>query len=95
MLAFNLKKYYYRQVRDGLKTHEYRPANSYWSKRINNLSIGDDIKLTLGYTSIGVVAKIVSIKEVHVDEIPIKENIKSIYSKKYRYYHDIKFKLQG
>ena len=34
MLTFNLKKEWFEKIKSGEKTHEYRIANDYWSKRL-------------------------------------------------------------
>lgn len=34
MLVFNLKKEWFNKIKLGEKTHEYRLANDYWSKRL-------------------------------------------------------------
>ena len=37
MLTFNLKKEYFKKIKSGEKTHEYRVMSDYWNKRITNL----------------------------------------------------------
>lgn len=34
MLTFNLKKEWFDKIKSGEKTHEFRVANTYWTKRL-------------------------------------------------------------
>ena len=47
-LILPLKREYFEQIRDGLKTEEYRLCNEYWRKRLADRSY-ESIILTLGY----------------------------------------------
>ena len=42
MLTFNLKKEWFDKIKSGEKTHEYRLANYYWTRRICNQSLKDN-----------------------------------------------------
>lgn len=51
MLTFNLKKKWFDKIKSGEKTHEYRIANEYWTKRLYNCIASTDFKVCfcLGY----------------------------------------------
>lgn len=40
MLTFNLKKQWYKKIRSGEKTIEYRKVKPYWTKRLGNINDG-------------------------------------------------------
>ena len=47
-LVLPLKREYFEQIRDGLKTEEFRLCTPYWAKRLEGRSYNQVI-LTLGY----------------------------------------------
>lgn len=49
-LTLPLKAIYFNQIREGVKTEEYRLCNEYWSRRLYSpFGSYDQIVLTLGY----------------------------------------------
>lgn len=42
MLTFNLKKEYFKKIKSGEKTHEYREVKPYWTRRIANIFVDND-----------------------------------------------------
>ncbi len=48
ILHINLKAKYFNEIKQGLKTFEYRLKNGYWSKRLENIEY-DEIYFKLGY----------------------------------------------
>ena len=47
-LHINLKAKYFNEIKQGLKTFEYRLKNDYWTKRLENIHY-DEIYFKLGY----------------------------------------------
>lgn len=41
MLTFNLKKEWFKKIKSGEKTHEYREVKPYWDKRLK-VYLSDD-----------------------------------------------------
>lgn len=95
MLHLNLNYKYFDQIKNGSKTHEYRPINHYWEARIHKLLPGDLIKFFRGYTSESVTAEIKQISYKHIDLIPTaaRQALHLIYGGFGYYYFDIEFKL--
>ena len=52
ILRLNLKRKWWEQIRDGVKTTELRLANDYWRKRLVG-RVYDEIHLCLGYPKKG------------------------------------------
>lgn len=88
MLTFNLKKEWFKKIKSGEKTHEYRERRPYWYRRLhyywyrlkNNLPIKDNvICFACGYPKKEdkekrLYAKIVSVKIIDGKNTDLKIN---------------------
>lgn len=55
-LTLAVKGIYFDQIRDGIKTNEYRLCTAYWLDRLENRHY-DEVEITLGYPSRGDIAR--------------------------------------
>lgn len=58
-LVLNLRKEYFSQIRDGLKTEEFRLCTPYWHRRLVGRSF-DLVEIRCGYPKRGDTAKIIT-----------------------------------
>ena len=83
MLTFNLKKEWYEKIKSGEKTHEYREAKPYWTKRICNYFDFDDeniffeghqlpIQFVLGYTRECLLARVINVSIINGKDTDLK-----------------------
>ena len=82
MLTFNLKKEWFEKIKSGEKTHEYREAKPYWTKRICNYFDIDDenpfighqlpIQFVLGYTREYLLARVTNIRIINGKDTDLK-----------------------
>lgn len=91
MLTFNLKYIYYDMVKEGKKTHEYRPVNYYWNIRICKLKIGYPIKLVKGYTDKAMIGIVSNYNFICREDLP--EYAKDFFKDHLKFFHDIEFRV--
>lgn len=90
-IIFNVKKEWFDKIKDGIKTHEYRKANDYWTPRIKNAFSKQNpiICFKLGYPTNQETDKMLWAKAISYKRIKgIKTDLKTE-----EYVYDIKFQL--
>ena len=90
MLTFNLSKNWFNKIKNGVKTHEYRLAKEFWTKRIIKLHVNSIIKFALGYPKKNdkdkiLYAKVLSVKVINGLNTDLKID---------KYVFDIEFELK-
>ena len=85
MLTFNLKNKYYKMYQEGTKDTEYRLACDYWHSRLQNVKIGDTVKLIRAYTKEHMLVKLVKIDLIAHEQLP-SYVMRLLYRKDMPYY---------
>jgi hypothetical protein len=70
MLTFVLKRKFFLMFKKGWKDTEYRRKTEYWSKRLQKVRTGDQVKLTLGYTKEHLMARFINVDEIAARHLP-------------------------
>ena len=68
-MNFVLTNHWFDKINNGDKTHEYRAKTNYWTKRVNNLSKGDYITFSRGYTKTRIKAQIIDIQYISKERL--------------------------